>query len=68
MQTITGIPLDAIPAWAVLQRRLFHDIEEAWRLFESRYTGPDGGILFPAEFTDRSVNSAGKRMPPSGPV
>ncbi|MFF2053388.1 hypothetical protein ACFVU2_17440 [Leifsonia sp. NPDC058194] len=53
MLTITGIPLDAIPAWAVLQRRLFHDIEEAWRLFESRYTGPDGGILFPAEFTDR---------------
>lgn len=53
MEIITGIPLDAAPAWAVLQRRLFADIEEGRRLFERRYTGPDGGILFPAEFTDR---------------
>jgi len=53
VEIITGIPLDAAPAWAVLQRRLFADIEEGRRLFERRYTGPDGGILFPAEFTDR---------------
>ncbi|GGI41312.1 hypothetical protein GCM10010988_33460 [Cnuibacter physcomitrellae] len=51
--TIRGLPLDSVPAWAVLERRLFADIEEAWRLFSRRYTGDDGGILFPAVFTDR---------------
>jgi len=53
VERIEGVPLDAVPAWAVLQRRLFADIEDAWRLFERRYTRPDGGIAFPAAFTDR---------------
>ncbi len=53
MDTITGVPLDAVPAWAVLQRHLFATIEDAWRLFSARYTGPGGGIVFPAVFTDR---------------
>ncbi|MGN6425695.1 MAG: hypothetical protein ACTHMF_02675 [Leifsonia sp.] len=53
MQTITGVPASAIPAWAVLQRRLFAEIEDAWRLFAERYTREDGGVRFPAVFTDR---------------
>lgn len=53
METITGIPLDTVPAWAVLQRRLFADTEEAWRLFAEKYTKPEGGVRFPAVFTDR---------------
>ncbi|WP_348786512.1 hypothetical protein [Leifsonia sp. NPDC080035] len=53
METITGVPASTIPAWAVLQRRLFDDIEDAWRLFAARYTHEDGGVRFPAVFTDR---------------
>ncbi|GAA2050792.1 hypothetical protein [Leifsonia soli] len=53
MEIIRGVPLDAVPAWAVLERRLFADIEDGWRLFSRRYTREDGGIRFPAVFTDR---------------
>ncbi len=34
------------PAWAVLQRRLFDTLDEAWRIFQARYCGPDGGLRF----------------------
>ncbi|SDH71953.1 hypothetical protein SAMN04515691_0184 [Leifsonia sp. 98AMF] len=53
METIRGVPLDSVPAWAVLERRLFAGIEDGWRLFQRRYTREDGGIRFPAVFTDR---------------
>ncbi|WP_136029518.1 hypothetical protein [Microbacterium sp. PF5] len=46
-------PLRAIPAWAVLQRRLFAEIEEARRVFRDRYTLPDGRLRGVAEFVDR---------------
>lgn len=46
-------PLRAIPAWAVLQRRLFAEIEDARRVFRDRYTLPDGRLRGVAEFTDR---------------
>lgn len=46
-------PLRTIPAWAVLQRRLFAEIEEARRLFRDRYTLPDGRLRGVAEFVDR---------------
>lgn len=35
-----------IPAWAVLERRLFDQIEEAWRAFAERYCEPDGRLRF----------------------
>ncbi|MFE6996978.1 hypothetical protein ACFVAE_13520 [Microbacterium sp. NPDC057659] len=46
-------PLRTIPAWAVLQRRLFDEIESARRVFSERYTLPDGRLRGVAEFEDR---------------
>ena len=46
-------PLRSVPAWAVLQRRLFAEIEEARRVFRDRYTLPDGRLRGVAEFIDR---------------
>ncbi|MGF0115210.1 hypothetical protein ACQFYA_02635 [Promicromonospora sp. Marseille-Q5078] len=46
-------PLHDVPAWAVLERRLFDATEEAWRLFAARYTGPDGRILHAGGFEHR---------------
>ncbi|WP_243229475.1 hypothetical protein [Microbacterium sp. CIAB417] len=46
-------PLRAIPAWAVLQRRLFDEIEDARQLFVERYTNPDGSLRGIAAFDDR---------------
>ncbi|MFC8600401.1 hypothetical protein [Isoptericola sp. NPDC057191] len=46
-------PLHDVPAWAVLERRLFDATEEAWRLFSARYTGPDGRILHAGGFEHR---------------
>ncbi|MFI2485980.1 hypothetical protein ACH47X_03670 [Promicromonospora kroppenstedtii] len=50
---IPTTPLAEVPAWAVLERRLFDATEEAWRLFESRYCGPDGRILHAGGFEHR---------------
>jgi len=50
---IPARPLTAIPAWAVLQRRLFDEIEDAWHLFSETFTRPDGGLAFDAVFEDR---------------
>lgn len=46
-------PLRSIPAWAVLQRRLFDEVEQARLLFRDRYTLPDGRLRGVAEFEDR---------------
>lgn len=46
-------PLRTVPTWAVLQRRLFDEIEQARRLFRDRYTLPDGRLRGVAEFEDR---------------
>lgn len=51
-ETFTS-PLRAMPAWAVLQRRLFAEIDEARRVFRDRYTLPDGRLRGVAEFVDR---------------
>lgn len=46
-------PLRTMPAWAVLQRRLFDEIEQARCLFRDRYTLPAGRLRGVAEFEDR---------------
>lgn len=46
-------PLRSMPAWAVLQRRLFAEIEQARQVFRDRYTLPDGRLRGVAEFIDR---------------
>ncbi len=46
-------PLRSMPAWAVLERRLFADIEEAQRRFSEKYTGADGRLNWQGSFVDR---------------
>ncbi|WP_326570033.1 hypothetical protein OIE69_01090 [Actinacidiphila glaucinigra] len=45
----TGPP----PAWAVLQRRLFDDLDIAWRAFRDRYTEADGRLCHEGTIEDR---------------
>ncbi len=40
------VPVGAPPAWAVLERRLFDALDEAWRAFSRRYCAPDGGLRY----------------------
>ncbi|WP_419999009.1 hypothetical protein [Streptomyces boninensis] len=48
------VPVGPPPAWAVLQRRLFAVLDEAWRAFADRYCAPDGSLLYegPTEARD----------------
>lgn len=46
-------PLREVPAWAVLERRLFDEIETAWRAFSKRYGGPDGRLPYTRGFDSR---------------
>lgn len=50
---VPTVPLREVPAWAVLQRRLFDVTEEAWREFSARYTEPDGRIAHAGGFEHR---------------
>ncbi|MEV7151021.1 hypothetical protein AB0O05_31530 [Streptomyces sp. NPDC093084] len=44
----------APPVWAVLQRRLFDDLDTAWRTFRDRYTDPaDGRLRYTGRIEDR---------------
>ena len=43
-------PMAAIPAWAVLERRLFDAVEESWRAFADKYTEADGRLRFDRGF------------------
>ncbi|MFF4902635.1 hypothetical protein [Streptomyces sp. NPDC001068] len=44
----------APPVWAVLQRRLFDDLDTAWRTFRDRYTDPaDGRLRYAGRIEDR---------------
>jgi hypothetical protein len=40
------VPVAEPPVWAVLQRRLFDALDEAWRAFASRYCDDDGGLRY----------------------
>lgn len=53
MDVLTGTPARAVPAWAVLQRRLFAELEDAWRLFSERFTEPDGRLRGHLDLPDR---------------
>jgi hypothetical protein len=41
-----GVPLDEVPGWAVLQRRLLHEIDHAVSPFLERYTTPEGSLIW----------------------
>ncbi|MFK4789154.1 hypothetical protein [Microbacterium sp. ZW T5_56] len=51
--TVLTFPLTRIPAWAVLERRLFDAVEEAWRVFDARFCDADGRVLRTPEFDSR---------------
>lgn len=51
--SIPTFPLTAIPAWAVLQRRLFDEVDSAWPAFSEKYCEPDGRLRFGRGFPDR---------------
>lgn len=46
-------PLRHFPAWAVLERRLFDEIEVAWRRFSELFTEDDGRLRFRGAFDSR---------------
>ncbi|GAB2615873.1 hypothetical protein [Pseudactinotalea suaedae] len=52
-QPILTEAMREVPAWAVLQRRLFDAIETAWRQFAERYTEADGRLRYSGGFEDR---------------
>jgi hypothetical protein len=43
---VVGAPLDTVPSWAMLQRRLFDENESAWREFSELYCEPDGRLRY----------------------
>ncbi|MEU0806861.1 hypothetical protein [Streptomyces sp. NPDC005970] len=47
------VPLGAPPEWAVLERRLFDVLDEAWRAFAHRYCEPDGRLRYRGPVADR---------------
>lgn len=48
-----SVPTGPAPTWAVLQRRLFDELDGAWRTFRDRYTEPDGRLRFGGTIDDR---------------
>ncbi|MFJ6393412.1 hypothetical protein ACIQJT_38150 [Streptomyces sp. NPDC091972] len=53
LEITASVPTGPPPAWAVLQRRLFDELDAAWRLFSDRYTEPDGRLRFSGTLVDR---------------
>ncbi|WP_457101287.1 hypothetical protein [Microbacterium sp. P5_E9] len=50
---ILTTPLREIPAWAVLERRLFEEIERAWPRFAERYCESDGRLRYTGPLESR---------------
>ncbi|MCG5218262.1 hypothetical protein [Streptosporangium sp. KLBMP 9127] len=45
-RVVAGVPVGTPPAWAVLERRLFDALDEAWRAFSARYCEEDGRLTY----------------------
>ena len=45
-QVTATVPSQAPPVWAVLQRRLFEVLDEAWRAFERKYCDAGGRLAY----------------------
>lgn len=50
---VATLPLRDFPVWAVLERRLFDLLEDAWRLFDATYCEPDGSLTYAGRMFDR---------------
>ena len=53
LRVVATRPLQDFPVWAVLERRLFDALDEAWRLFDATYTDDDGGLIYGGRMHDR---------------
>ncbi|MGD6748316.1 hypothetical protein ACOKM3_41470 [Streptomyces sp. BH106] len=47
------VPVGTPPVWAILQRRLFDVLDDAWRAFADRYCAPDGSLYYSGPVADR---------------
>jgi hypothetical protein len=52
-RVVASVPAGAPPAWAVLERRLFDVLDEAWRAFAAHYCLPDGALRYSGEIASR---------------
>jgi hypothetical protein len=52
-RVVATVPLQAPPAWALLERELFRVNEVAWREFETLYCEPDGRLRYSGPMHDR---------------
>ena len=48
-----SVPLLEPPGWALAQRELFDLLDNAWRQFSLRFTGPDGRLSYWHQITSR---------------
>jgi len=53
LDVVASIPLIEAPVWAVLQRKLFALLDDAWREFEATYCAPDGSLVYAGPMHDR---------------
>ncbi|MFI6875264.1 hypothetical protein ACIBL6_17685 [Streptomyces sp. NPDC050400] len=47
------VPVGTPPVWALLQRRLFDVLDDAWRAFADRYCAPDGSLRYAGRVEER---------------
>jgi hypothetical protein len=47
------VPVGTPPVWALLQRRLFDALDEAWRAFADRYCEPRGSLRYAGPMASR---------------
>ncbi|WP_433186644.1 hypothetical protein [Actinoallomurus sp. CA-150999] len=52
-RVVASVPVGAPPAWAILERRLFDALDEAWRAFAGRYCEGDGRLRYTGTLESR---------------
>ncbi|MEV0400310.1 hypothetical protein [Actinoallomurus sp. NPDC050550] len=52
-RVVASVPVGAPPAWAILERRLFDALDEAWRAFAARYCEGDGRLRYTGALESR---------------
>ncbi len=60
MAEITASVVEPPPAWALLQRRLVHTIEDAVEFFNEKYTYPGGGQFYTSTLDDAYETRSGR--------
>src|SRR5919198_2951180 len=48
-----SVPVLEPPGWAIAQRGLFDLLDQAWRLFDRDFTGPDGRLTYRGRLSTR---------------